>query len=141
VTAAEQVTAAGQVKSCCAAAYSSDVVTLLLGESYHPGGLGLTRRLASHLSPSPGARVLDVACGRGATALLLAAEHRARVGGVDLSPANVALAQGAASAAGLADRVAFCVGDAERLPYPEATFDAVVCECALCTRSVSPCSR
>jgi hypothetical protein len=127
------MTAADQVKSCCAAAYSSDVVSLLLGDSYHPGGLALTRRLAGNLNPGPDARILDVACGRGITALLLATEHRARVDGMDLSAANVALAHGAAAAAGLADRVAFTVGDAERLPYPDATFDAVVCECALCT--------
>lgn len=34
---------------------------------------------------------------------------------------------------GLADRVAFYCGDAERLPFADGTFDAVVCECALCT--------
>jgi len=56
-----------------------------------------------------------------------------RVDGVDYSPANTALAQGAASAAGLADRAAFTTGDAEQLPYPDGVFDAVVCECALCT--------
>ena len=64
-----------RLKACCAAAYGSDVVTLLLGDSYHPGGLGLTRRLAAALGLSPGARVLDVASGRGATAILLAREH------------------------------------------------------------------
>jgi hypothetical protein len=127
------VTTAEEIKSCCAAAYSSDVVGLLLGDSYHPGGLALTRRLAGRLDLAADARVLDVACGRGTTALLLAEDNRARVDGVDLSAGNVALAQGAAAAAGLADRVTFCVGDAERLPYPDGTFDAVVCECALCT--------
>jgi SAM-dependent methyltransferase len=124
---------AAQAKACCAAAYSSDVVALLLGESYHPGGLGLTRRLAERLRLRPGERVLDVASGRGATALLLAGEYRAEVHGVDLSPANVALARGAAHAAGLAARAAFQAGDAERLPVDDGTFDAVVCECALCT--------
>jgi ubiquinone/menaquinone biosynthesis C-methylase UbiE len=127
------MTTTDQIKSCCAAAYSSDIVTLLLGDSYHPGGLALTRHLASYLNLTADAWALDVACGRGTTALLLATEHRARVDGVDLSTANVALARGAAAAAGLPDRVAFTVGDAERLPYPDATVDAVVCECALCT--------
>jgi SAM-dependent methyltransferase len=98
-----------------------------------PPGRRLSGRLAGNLNPGPDARILDVACGRGTTALLLAAEHGARVDGVDLSAANVALARQAASAAGLADRVAFTVGDAERLPCPDATFDAVLCECALCT--------
>jgi hypothetical protein len=38
-----------QIKSCCAAAYGQDAVALVLGESYHPGGLALTRRLADSL--------------------------------------------------------------------------------------------
>ncbi len=120
-------------KACCAAAYGSDVVALLLGDSYHPGGLGLTRRLAGQLRLSPGDRVLDVASGRGATGLLLAREYGASVTGVDLAPANVTLATGAAKAAGLDGQVDFRVGDAERLPVGASGFDAVVCECAFCT--------
>ncbi|WP_137990774.1 class I SAM-dependent methyltransferase [Streptomyces vilmorinianum] len=121
------------IKSCCAAAYSSDVVALLLGDSYHPGGTTLTRRLADALALTPGARVLDVASGRGTTALLLADVYDAEVEGVDYAPANTTLAQGAAQAAGLTDRARFTTGDAEHLPYPDGVFDAVVCECALCT--------
>jgi SAM-dependent methyltransferase len=121
------------VKSCCAAAYGSDVVAMLLGDSYHPGGPALTRHLAGLLGLTAGDRVLDVASGRGSTALILAGEYGTRVDGVDLSAGNVALARGAADAAGLADRVAFTVADAELLPYPDGTFDTVVCECALCT--------
>jgi len=124
---------AAEAKTCCAAAYGSDVVALLLGESYHPGGLALTRRLADRLGLRAGDRVLDVASGRGATALLLAAEHGVTVDGVDLSAANVALASGAAQAAGLAGRARFHTGDAERLPVPDGAFTAVVCECAFCT--------
>lgn len=122
-----------ELKACCAAAYSSDVVSLLLGDSYHPGGTALTRRLADGLALTPGARVLDVASGRGTTALLLADAYGTEVDGVDYSAANTALAQGAAQAAGLADRARLTTGDAEQLPYPDAVFDAVVCECALCT--------
>ncbi|TLQ42204.1 class I SAM-dependent methyltransferase [Streptomyces marianii] len=122
-----------ELKGCCAAAYSSDVVALLLGESYHPGGTTLTRRLADGLILTSRARVLDVASGRGTTALLLADAYGADVDGVDYAPANTALAQGAAQAAGLADRARFTTGDAEHLPYPDGVFDAVVCECALCT--------
>lgn len=123
----------GEIKSCCAATYGSDVVAMLLGDSYHPGGLGLTRHLAGLLRLSPGATVLDVACGRGTTSLLLATEYGVRVHGVDLAPANVALAQGAAAAAALAGQVTFTHADAEQLPLPGNTFDAVICECALCT--------
>jgi arsenite methyltransferase len=33
------MTSPEQIKACCVAAYSSDAVALLLGDSYHPGGL------------------------------------------------------------------------------------------------------
>ncbi len=122
-----------QVKSCCARAYSDDLVTTLLGESYHPGGLTLTRGLADGLGLTPGARVLDVASGLGTTGLLLADAYGARVHGVDYSPSNVELARAAADERGLAGSVRFEVGDAERLEVAGAAFDAVVCECALCT--------
>jgi Methyltransferase domain len=40
-----------------------------------------------------------------------------------------------AIARGLDQRVCFRTGDAERLPFPDASFDAVICECAFCTFS------
>lgn len=122
-----------QLESCCAQTYGSDVVALLLGESYHPGGLSLTRRLATALGLRPGQRVLDVAAGPGATARLLAGEYGALVDGIDLSSAVVARARSMAQRAGLGDTARFHVGDAERIPLPDSQFDAVVCECALCT--------
>jgi arsenite methyltransferase len=121
------------VKSCCAAVYGIDLVTLFLGESYHPGGADLTRRLADALSLHPGERVLDVAAGIGTTALLLAAERDIDILGVDLGASQIARARARADAAGLADRARFEVGDAERLLVEDGAFDAVVCECAFCT--------
>lgn len=124
---------AREAKACCAAAYQQDAVALVLGESYHPGGLALTRRLANRLQLRRGERVLDVASGPGATALLLARERGVTVDGVELGEESVERARAAAAAEGLAERVRFSVGDAERLPFDDATFDAVVCECAFCT--------
>lgn len=123
-----------RIKACCADAYSRDIVALLLGESYHPGGAALTSRLAVALGLGTGERrVADVACGRGATARLLAGEYPVSVDGVDISEVNVNHAQAAAAEAGLEERVRFHHGDAEELPLPDNAFDAVVCECALCT--------
>jgi len=121
------------VKSCCAAVYGVDLVTLFLGESYHPGGAELTRRLTDALSLHPGERVLDVAAGIGTTALLLAAERDVDVLGVDLGASQVARARDRAAAAGLRGRARFEIGDAERLAVEDGGFDAVVCECAFCT--------
>ncbi|MEU8802940.1 methyltransferase domain-containing protein [Spirillospora sp. NPDC048819] len=122
-----------EIKSCCATAYQNDAVALLLGDSRHPGGRRLTRRLADALGLAPRERVLDVAAGTGGTALLLAREYGVEADGVDLGEASVAKAAATAAAAGAGGTVRFHAGDAERLPFDDATFDAVVCECAFCT--------
>lgn len=125
--------AAAQIKACCATGYSSDLVSLLLGASYHPGGSRMTRDLLDALGLQRGDRMVDVACGVGTTSLLAAREYGVLVDGVDLSEANVKLASGAAVAAGLADRARFHHGDTEALPLADGGWDIVMCECALCT--------
>ena len=122
-----------EVKTCCAAVYQSDWARLLLGESFHPGGLELTARLGALLALGPGKRVLDVAAGQGTSALCLAQRFGCEVLGVDYGSESVRKANAAAEAAGLARLVRFQQGDAERLPIDDGSFDAVICECAFCT--------
>jgi ubiquinone/menaquinone biosynthesis C-methylase UbiE len=108
-------------------------VRLLLGESFHPGGAALTRRLGEVLSLRPSLRVLDVASGAGASAIVLAQTFGCEVVGVDYGVESVGRATAAAAAAGVASRVRFLHGDAECLPIADASVDAIVCECAFCT--------
>ncbi len=119
----------GRLKSCCAAAYETDFARMLLGDSFHPGGLTLTARLGALLETGPGKRVLDVASGRGESALFLARTFGCEVVGVDLSQSNVEHSNA------MTDNplVQFVSGDAEHLDFPDASFDAVICECAFCT--------
>ncbi|MEO6796840.1 MAG: methyltransferase domain-containing protein [Candidatus Dormibacter sp.] len=121
------------VKTCCAGLYASDWVRLLLGESLHPGGLRLTEHLAKVIGLERGHRVLDVASGRGISAIHLARTVGCSVVGVDYSAENVVTARRAASEHGVSDRVRFLAGDAERLPVEDGGFDAVIAECAFCT--------
>ncbi len=121
------------VKICCADAYSNDWARLLLGDSFHPGGLALTRRLGALMDLSPDSLVLDVACGRGTSAIAIAQEFGCRVTGIDLSEASIAAAREAAGQAGLTGRMRFEVGDGEALPIEAQSVDAVICECAFCT--------
>lgn len=66
-----------------------------------------------------GDRVLDVGSGTGSLALAVNAAHRSEVVGIDPSAAYVELAR-----TRTADpRVRFDVGDAQVLPYPDASFD------------------
>jgi SAM-dependent methyltransferase len=70
----------------------------------------------------PGEAVLDVACGTGALTLAAAeaAGPEGHVVGLDLNPAMLAVARRNS------DRIAWREGAAERLPFPDGSFDAVV---------------
>jgi ubiquinone/menaquinone biosynthesis C-methylase UbiE len=121
------------VKVCCSRLYESNFARLLLGDSFHPGGLNLTRRLADILKLSPNSRVLDVACGRGTTAIFLAEHFGCEVLGLDYGGENVKRSSESAASRGLSARVHFDRADAESLPVGDAAFDAIICECAFCT--------
>lgn len=121
-----------RLKQACADAYSSPALRWLVGDVLHPGGAALTDRLARSLAVGPGDTVLDVACGRGASAIALAATYGCDVVGVDLSADAIADARRRAADAGLAASVIFLEGDAEDLPVPDASADGALSECALC---------
>lgn len=80
-------------------------------------------RLVEHAGVRKGQDVLDVACGTGVVAVT-AARRGARVRGLDLSPVLLADAGKNADVAGVS--IEFVEGDAEALPYADATFDAVL---------------
>ena len=122
-----------ELKSCCAALFQSDFARLLLGDTFHPGGQRLTARLGEQLGLGPAVRVLDVATGKGESAIFLARQFGCEVVGVDFGPQNVQEANSIATATLVAHLVSFVEGDAEHLDFPDAGFDAVVCECAFCT--------
>jgi len=126
------------LKACCVALYESDWATLLLGDSYHPGRLQLTERLGSMLDLQPGHHVLDVASGLGSSAIYLAQRFGCQVVGVDFSRQIVEQANANAAEAGISQLVQFKQGDAERLPFEDRSFDALICECAFCTFPSKP---
>jgi len=79
-------------------------------------------RLTSALAPRPDERWLDVATGTGAVALR-AARAGARVAGLDIAPSLIEVGRRKAAEGDLS--IQFEVGDAERLPYGDASFDVV----------------
>lgn len=127
------VTSAAELKACCANLYESEWAKLLLGDSFHPGGLQMTERLGTLLQLQPGMVVLDVASGLGTSALFLAKRFGCEVVGIDYSQDSVAAANDTADAAQLAHLVHFQQADAEELPFLADQFDAIICECAFCT--------
>jgi ubiquinone/menaquinone biosynthesis C-methylase UbiE len=86
------------------------------------------RRTVERLQLSPGARVLDLCCGSGASAIP-AAEFVGATGsvlGVDVTEALVGQARRKAEALGLA-QASFWSASVESLAFPMGRFDAVVC--------------
>lgn len=77
----------------------------------------------TRLDLQPGIRVLDVACGTGNLAIP-AAKSGADVTGIDIAPNLIEQAISRAEAEGVSAK--FDVGDAEDLPYDDASFDVVM---------------
>jgi tocopherol O-methyltransferase len=91
----------------------------------------LVAELARSATIPLGARVLDVGCGLGGSALWLAEQLECRVTGITLSPVQRDMAAARAAARGRHDRVRFLVQDANNLDPLSEAFDAVWCiECS-----------
>jgi ubiquinone/menaquinone biosynthesis C-methylase UbiE len=79
----------------------------------------------------PGERVLDVACGTGVVARRIApyVEPQGRVTGLDINAERLSVARAAAEREGLA--IEWRLGQAEKLPFPDDSFDVIVCQFGL----------
>jgi demethylmenaquinone methyltransferase / 2-methoxy-6-polyprenyl-1,4-benzoquinol methylase len=83
------------------------------------------RAMVARVVPGQPQLVLDVATGTAGVALQLADRSPARVVGIDLTEAMVRRGRANVRAAGAGDRVQLVVGRGERLPFADATFDAL----------------
>ena len=117
-------------KICCADLYSSELARFILGDSLHPGGLRATNRLGRAMGLQPGWRVLDLACGLGASATALSRVFRCHVTGLDLGADAATASRQRALDEPIPADVAVVRGDAEMAPFRSNAFDAVVVECA-----------
>jgi SAM-dependent methyltransferase len=83
----------------------------------------VAERLCDSADLRAGSDVLDIACGSG-NAAIAAARFDARVTGIDYVPSLLERAQERASAERV--EVDLVLGDAEDLPFPDASFDAAI---------------
>ncbi|MDJ0954989.1 MAG: methyltransferase domain-containing protein [Acidimicrobiia bacterium] len=88
--------------------------------------------LVDFVGLGPGTQVLDVACGRGATVFPASARvgEEGRVVGIDLAPGMIDVLRDEVERLGISN-VESRVADAETIPYPDDSFDAVLCGFAL----------
>ncbi len=83
------------------------------------------RALVDAIAPAAGEHVLDVATGTGMVAAELLGRSDCLVTGLDQSPEMLAGARARFAERDLRERVRLIEGEAERLPFPDASFDAL----------------
>jgi len=101
---------------------------LAAADQLHPLGPVATDFQAGLFRLEKGARVLDLGCGIGGPARVLAERFGACVIGVDLSEDYLRAAVGLTARCGLSGRVRFCAADGVRLPFADGAFDVVWCQ-------------
>jgi ubiquinone/menaquinone biosynthesis C-methylase UbiE len=97
----------------------------------HPGGPDATQALLEMCRLDATSRVLDVGCGSGSTACLIAKEYGSQVCGIDISEVMIAKAKERAQRQGSTERLDFRVADVLDLPFEDDWFDAVILESVL----------
>ena len=89
-----------------------------------PGGEGNIANMVEGLDLE-GKRVLDIGCGIGGPAFVLASKYGAEVVGIDIEPQLIADAKVRAEKLGLDSQCEFVTVEAGPLPFPENSFDVV----------------
>jgi ubiquinone/menaquinone biosynthesis C-methylase UbiE len=90
-------------------------------------GLILHLFTSKALTGQEGGNALDIGCGGGRLVMKLARSYPfSEVVGLDLSDEMLKLARQRAAGVGLGEHVKFSKGNAERIPYPNNSFDLVV---------------
>ena len=80
---------------------------------------------------SSNSRVLDIACGKGTTSILLARKHQCRVIGIDINEELIEEARKMAKKHKVNNLVEFQVGDATNLSFQDNEFDATIAQAML----------
>jgi SAM-dependent methyltransferase len=101
------------------------------GITEHLGGAAATLALADGCGLASGARVLEVGCGTGYTATMLAQRWGVSVAALDVMAEAVRRTGERAAAAGVRAQVWPVQGDAARLPFADSAFDCILAESVL----------
>ena len=101
---------------CPASIYEMQLVTAI----FEP----LARMVVEHARPEPGEHVLDAACGTGIVARLVApmVDPSGKTVGLDYDPIMIEMART------LAPEIEWRLGDLQNLPFPDGSYDLVICQ-------------
>lgn len=83
------------------------------------------REMVAHVDNTDPSTILDVATGTAGVALTLTRRTRAHITGIDITEAMLRRGHERVERAGAESRVRLAVGQAERLPFPDRSFDAL----------------
>jgi len=83
------------------------------------------REMIAHVDGHDPPAILDVATGTAGVALALTRHTTAQITGIDITEAMLRRGHERVAASGAAGRVRLVVGQAERLPFPDDSFDAL----------------
>lgn len=93
-------------------------------DQFHVGGAAATQLVAEALAPLEGKRVLDVGCGLGGPARLLASQTGCQVSGIDLSADYIEVGNRLTELVGLGGQVELHQGSALDLKMDSCQFEA-----------------
>jgi sarcosine/dimethylglycine N-methyltransferase len=96
-------------------------------DQLHGGGAQATREHIGRARIKSNMHVMDLGCGVGGCARVIAATCGCSVTGVDFTPQFIEVARELTRRCGMADRIEFRRADALDLPFAEGTFDHVWC--------------
>jgi ubiquinone/menaquinone biosynthesis C-methylase UbiE/uncharacterized metal-binding protein len=108
--------------------FMSDYVGLKI---LHPGGTDGTRNLLSQLDIKENMKVLDIACGKGRTSVMLAKKYGCKVVGIDILENSIKEAREYAKKHIVEHLVSFQTANAENLPFADNEFDVTIAQAML----------
>lgn len=99
-----------------------------IGLTKHIGGTRATDELIKSCHIKKDSYILEIGCGVGLTPVYLAKKYGCRIMAVDLSKEMIEKAKERVEKEGVADKIEFKVADAQKLPFKNNVFDAVILE-------------
>ena len=99
-----------------------------MGITKHMGGRRATEKLVVLAHIKKGDTILEIGCGVGRTACLLAKNYGVHIKSIDINPKMIKRAKERARKEGIEEQVEFILADAQELPFDDNSFDAVIDE-------------